>query len=196
MKFLATLALAATLPFAAQAAVVMEGGSQVGDGNNIAGVRGSSISSNNAAYDQSPTPIASEWVWIGDINNNDFASFEMTFDLTGFDLTTASLFGFWGVDNVGTISLNGTQIAELAGLQEENFAFLNPYGSADSSLFLSGVNSLRFDVQDLGGPGAFRATARVTADPLQIAPVPLPAGAPLLLAGLAGFGVLRKRRKS
>ncbi|MCY4333109.1 MAG: VPLPA-CTERM sorting domain-containing protein [Litoreibacter sp.] len=193
MRFLATLALAASLPFAVQAAVVQEGSTQVGDTNNILGVRGTSIASDNPAYDPTPTGIASDWVWLGDINDNDFASFEMTFDLTGFDVSTASLFGFWGVDNAGVITLNGTQIAELSGLSELNFAALSPYGTFDSSLFLAGENSLRFELQDLGGPAAFRATARVTAEPLSA--VPLPAGAPLLLAGIAGLALLRSRRQ-
>lgn len=192
MKFFATLALAMVLPVAAQAAVVQQGGTAVGDLGGITAIGGTSVASNNGAYDNSATAISSGWVWIGDISSNNNASFEFNFDLTGYDAATASLSGLWGVDNEGSISLNGTEIASLTGAVFGHFSSLNSYGTTDGSLFNAGLNTLRFDAVDLGGPGAFRATATVSAD--AISPVPLPAGAPLLLAGLGALGFARRAK--
>lgn len=41
-----------------------------------------------------------------------------------------------------------------------------------------------------------RPSTSVTARPLEIAPVPLPAAAPMLLAGLAGFGLMARRKRA
>ena len=116
MKVLVSAVLAIVLAGGAQAATVATGSTLVGDAGGIDAVGpNDSIASNNAAYSNEVTTPDSEWVWIGNINTVNAANFEFSFDLTGFDVATAALEGVWGSDNVGSISLNGTLIAQLLG---------------------------------------------------------------------------------
>lgn len=179
------------LSTAASAASFMEtGATMVGDTGNIVGIGGPSISSINVAYNQSPTVPASEWVWIGDIDTNNAASWQWNFDLTGFDATTAAISGLWWLDNTGTATLNGTAIASGAG-----FTSLLPFNYSGLA-FVSGANSLVFDVVDLGGPGAFRAALTITADAdVDSTIIPLPASLPLALGGLAALGAVSRRTR-
>lgn len=191
MKLFATLALLIALPIAAQAAPIAIGSTLRGDagGINAAGAA-VSIATNNVAYTQQITDPASEWVWIAGMNP---VTFEFGFDLTGFDVTTTVLSGLWGVDNVGTVALNGTEIASLPAVVAGNYARLHAYGANAASLFNQGANVLTFNLANTGGPAAFRATAIVTADAMSA--VPLPAAAPLLIGGVALLGGLRSRRR-
>lgn len=192
MKFLAAIALAMTLATGAQAATVASGVTAVGDTGGIdAQGAAVAIASNNSAYFSGATTPASAWVWVGNINTVNNVVFEFTFDLTGYDVTTASLSGLWGVDNTGTIALNGTPIASLTSVVSGNYTALRSYGTSLASLFNAGSNTVTYNMIDNGGPGAFRATAEVTAD---VSAVPLPAGAPLLVGGLALLGWMRKRK--
>ena len=55
-------------------------------------------------------------------------SFELTFSLTGLQASTAVLSGMWGVDNNGSIDLNGSAATGTGGISltggtEENFAY-------------------------------------------------------------------------
>ena len=63
---------------------------------------------------------ASRWVsYSADgFPGNSTVEFQTTFTATS--ITTLS--GLWGADNFGTISVNGTQVAELDGTVTENFA--------------------------------------------------------------------------
>ncbi len=189
------LFLAATLAFglstAAHAAVVGQGSTLAGDAGGI-DAQGADVSivSDNDAYSDEITVQPSEWVWVGSINAPS-ATFEFSFDLTGFDVSTASLDGVWGVDNFGSILLNGTLIAELTGNVVDHFSILRGYGTDDAGLFNQGLNTVTYAMFNGGpGPAAFRATAVVEADP--ISAVPLPAGGLLLLGALAGLGLRRR----
>lgn len=138
------------------------------------------------------TTPTSNWVWDTANSTGTPMTFTYQFDLTGFDVSTASLSGEWNVDNIGTATLNTTVMSTLAFVGG-SFTSLNTLG-ASSTAFVAGINTVTLDVEDLGLPGGFRASFTVTAD--ATSPVPLPASAPLILSGLIGLRVLRKRKKS
>lgn len=185
--FLSAALLSLISTFAsASVMTVEEGATRIGDGANIVGIGGASISSLNPAYDNSPTVPTSDWVWIGDINSNNAASWKWDFDLTGFDPATALISGVWAADNNATALLNGSSIQSV-----NEFRTLSSFNYTGAT-FTSGANSLVFNAVDTGGPAAFRASLTITATP-----VPLPAGLPLALFGIAALGGLARRaRKS
>lgn len=162
------------------------------------------IDVSNGAYTSVPgdTSPPSTWVWdeAGSQSVNTTNTFVWTFDLTGFDMSTAALTGLWGVDNFGTASLNGTVIGTI----DFGFpAFQTLDAVADGTntpIFVAGTNTLSFSATNgfqtgsgNPGPGAFRAGVTVTAD---VAPVPLPATGLLLAGALGGIGFMRRRKKS
>ena len=81
--------------------------------------------------------------------------YRISFDLTGFDETTANISGEWGVDNDGTdILLNGASTGNFNG---NGFAGLTPFSI--TSGFIAGVNTLDFVVTNAGaaaGPTGLR----------------------------------------
>jgi YVTN family beta-propeller protein len=67
-------------------------------------------------------------------------SFELTFDLTGSNLSAVSLSGLWSIDDTGTLNLNGNQVAALdTGLWGSLHSFSVPIGSP---FFVQGLNTL------------------------------------------------------
>lgn len=203
MNFLAkaALVLALSLPVAAHAATltsVSSGSTMVGDTNNIAPTTGTSGIASNGAYasngDAGATDPSSQWVWTGKGSNSPTSAvYTFSFDLTGFDLTTAVLSGVWGVDNNGTVSLNGNKIAELLGSDEQNFRTLHAYGTDHDAFFLAGLNTLTFSLFDTGRPAAFRATAEVMAE---VSAVPVPASGVLLFGAVFAAAFAARRRKA
>jgi len=170
----------------AQAATVAQGGTDA-SGTTFAS-SGSLVLSNNAAYFQGPTTPPSDWVWLQQDPGNNPVTFNFTFDLTGFQISTASLAGLWGIDNIGSVVLNGTTIlSNLPLVEVGNFNVLTAFSSLTG--FNAGLNTLAFNVANAGGPGAFRATAVVTASP-----VPVPAAGLLLIGALGGLVALRRRK--
>jgi hypothetical protein len=80
-----------------------------------------------------------------------------TFDLTGYDLDAFSISGGWASDNYGTaVRLNGV----VTGLTNAGYSGLSPF-TLDSG-FVSGVNTLDFEVTDVGCPNGLRV--ELTAD--------------------------------
>jgi PEP-CTERM motif len=114
-------------------------------------------------------------------------TFSTTFDMTGYDLSTAALTGSWAVDDAGTLELNGHQIGSLGS---GAWVALTNY-SASSSDFVSGVNTLSITVttDDQFLDGA-RLQGLVTADPIDPPAVPEPSSFALLTAGLLSLGAL------
>ncbi|WP_240705156.1 VPLPA-CTERM sorting domain-containing protein [Pacificoceanicola onchidii] len=193
MKAFAIAAFFAAGATMAPAATVATGSTLVGDTGGI-NAEGAAVNYGAAVFGgltMDPTDPASVWVWANNGATPDTPVFEFEFDMAGFDVSTAALEGQWAVDNNAWAYLNGTLIASLTGTVVDNFNFLHDYGTSDASLFNAGLNTLRFEAEDLGGFEAFRASVTVSADAL--APVPLPASALLLLLGVGGLGAIRRR---
>lgn len=132
--------------------------------------------------------------WVGPNNGrNDPAGYYVyrtTFDLTGFDYTTALITGRWATDNPGTkISLNNTDLSITSG------SFTTWSNFSISSGFVSGLNTLDFWVnngqQSSGNPTALRVEMTGTATEQ----VP-DAGSSLGLLALALAGLVAYRRRS
>ena len=119
-----------------------------------------------------------------------FYTYQMSFDLTGFDPATAAISGIFGVDNDGAILLNGNTVASVG-----NADFATPKLFTMNTGFVSGLNTISIRMDNAGDPSAFRvefssATANTTFQPLvftEVASVPEPGTGVLLTAGLAAI---------
>jgi len=103
----------------------------------------------------------SRWVWrnAGGSGGGE-NTFRLTFDLTGYDPTTAVLSGYWGTDNNGRIQLNGVDAVgtgdlALTGSVLSNFNITHAF--TISGGFVAGLNTLDFVVIDVDSLGAFNA---------------------------------------
>ncbi|MBT1449335.1 hypothetical protein KJ365_00450 [Glaciecola sp. XM2] len=190
-KFMQVLCSAVLLglSFTSSAALVLQGGTGTTGVGNIDLVSGTVVDVANGAYFSGATSPASGWVWAENADQFDDLQFTFTFDLTGYDAATADLSGLWGIDNVGTVALNGTVLSSLPDVITANFNYLTAF-SADSTsgLFLAGVNVLSFDVGNRGGPGGFRASVEVNAQAVSEPSV-------LVLLGLSFLAIRRLSRK-
>lgn len=124
-------------------------------------------------------------MWIAPTLNT-YAGYEYiyttTFNLTGYDAGTASITAYITADDEVTVKLNGAQVGVITGLSSLHELLIN-------SGFVSGVNTLTFDVINSGGgPTGLRVDMTGTASP-----VPVPGALLLFGPGLAGLGLLRRR---
>ncbi|MEH2530069.1 hypothetical protein V1277_003556 [Bradyrhizobium sp. AZCC 1588] len=161
--------------------------------NNGAPINTPAVTYTNPAY--VPNDANSRWISTGPSGapGNGTVDFTLTFDLTGLNAATAQISGSWGADNFGTIFLNGVN----TGITTGTFgflSFLSPF--AINSWFVSGTNTLTFQILDLDLPLAFRVdNISGTADVLTAA-VPEPSTWAMMLLGFAGVGFIAYRRKS
>ncbi len=175
----------------AYAATVVNDGTSVGGNFVSQGFTSVAVSDPNGNWDDSTTTPTSEWLWDaqagdGQTTNGELV-WEYEFDLTDFDVASATISGLVGMDNFGTIALNGTTFFSVTGNTVSNYSILSGYGTSTDPLFNQGLNTLTYSVTNNDGPGGFRATLNVQANV-----VPLPAAAWMLLAGLGGLGAMRR----
>ena len=183
--------LAAPLAASAATTSTIFGATQVGDGAGINAVGGTSVASTNGAYSNEVTNPASDWVWVTNPFTVESATYEFKFNLNAYQAANSTLSGLWGVDNYGTVALNGRQIASANDYVATNFSSLMAFST--NQFFAVGDNTLVFALGDEtqqrdGGQAAFRASATV------VSAVPLPAGGLLLIAALGGAAALRRRK--
>lgn len=115
--------------------------------------------------------------------------YQTTFSLAGLDASTAKLTGSWATDNEGTIMLNGSSTGITLGCC--SFGSLTPF--TISSGFVSGLNTLVFDVHNDGGPSGLQVDISGTAS-LSSSAVPEPSTLLLFGAGIAAIGLLLRRQ--
>ena len=82
-------------------------------------------------------------------------------DLTGLDEQSVTVSGAWGVDNDGTISLNGnaptgTGTFLLTNADHDNYNVAHPF--AITGGFSPGTNFLDIEVTNVDGPAALNVT--------------------------------------
>lgn len=115
-------------------------------------------------------------------------TYRTTFDLTGFDPSTANITGIWRTDDNGlNILINGTGTGQTSVVHVDT-AF------SVSSGFVSGLNTLDFSINNVSGPSGLRVSLSGTAD--AAATVPEPGSLLLMTLGFSGLArALWKRRR-
>ena len=114
-------------------------------------------------------------------------TYSTTFSLGGLNPSTAALTGQFAGDNgVTAILLNGTLISTGA----DGFSSFTSFSSG-ATPFISGTNTLTFQLRNDGGPAGLRVEVVGTADA-----VPEPAAWTLMIVGFGLVGVAARRRTS
>ncbi len=120
---------------------------------------------------------------------NGVYNWTLTFNLTGYIPSTATLTGRFLADNSATVSLNGGSVLATAT------SFSNWTTFTASSGFVAGLNTLTFSATNLAqttGPNPTGIRVEFTSS--NVSAVPEPSAALLALAGLVMVGGLAKRR--
>ncbi|MYM22271.1 PEP-CTERM sorting domain-containing protein [Duganella sp. FT135W] len=115
-------------------------------------------------------------------------TYKLSFDLTGYNASTASFTGHFAADNAVTIKLNGTDIASGVG-------FSSWQDFSASSGFVAGQNSLEFVVTNYRQGSGNPTGLRVEFSESNITAVPEPETYAMLVGGLALVGAIARRRK-
>jgi hypothetical protein len=150
------------------------------------------------SYAMSP---GSSWIWVnadGSGGTGSSYSVELTFSLTRSQASTASLSGMWGVDNNGSIDLNGsaatgTGALSLTGGTENNFDLFHSFTITGG--FVAGVNKVDFLAEDDENPGALNVNNLILTATSGTVPEP----SSLLMAGIGlglacGFVAMKRLR--
>ncbi len=117
-------------------------------------------------------------------------TFRLTFDLTGFDATTASFSGRAASDDSAELFLNGTSVGSIG-------SFTSFTDFATSTGFVAGLNTLDLIVANGGGgPSGGRIEFTASDVTAAVAGVPEPASWALMLGGFGFAGVAMRRRRS
>lgn len=146
----------------------------------------------NDATSQWIVPFAAGVVSTGSVSAGGDYTFRTTFNLTGFDVSTARIDGRWAVDEYGIdIVINGHSTG--LGTYRPGFRGFTDFAITDG--FVSGINTLDLVIynisQSTGNPIGIRVEGAVTAS----SAVPEPSSLILMLGGaaLSGASVARRR---
>jgi hypothetical protein len=117
-------------------------------------------------------------------------TYEMKFDLTGYDADTLAITGSWASDNASSIYLNGayTGFVSPSGPNNE-LGKMSSFALTDG--FKDGMNTLRFDVENTGFQSGLHV--HITSASAELVPEP---GSVAILGAVAGLTLLSRRRRS
>jgi len=143
------------------------------------------VADNSTSHWLTPTSNRAESF---DSSRNSFYLWTLSFDLTGFEPSTASFAGQFSADNNAVAYLNGNIIGLAAGFTQW-YSFV-----ATSDMFVVGTNTLEFIVTNIKQSSVNPTGLRVDFTSSDVASVPAPAVLPLISVGLLTFAGLRKNR--
>jgi hypothetical protein len=148
----------------------------------------------NAAYFADTATAA--WVSPGSNGNAGAAGnyvYDLVVNLDGFDPASVSVAGVFGTDNDGAIWLNGDSPVSTTGFG----GFGSQTAFTIDNGWIDGVNTIHVRVNNGGDPTAFFVQFNSVSARRAPTAIPAlgPAGLMLLLATLAGIGLLRVRRQ-
>jgi MYXO-CTERM domain-containing protein len=112
--------------------------------------------------------------------------YDLSFDLTGFDLASVTIEGLFSSDNDGALWLNDEPVAVTSGFA--GFGTMKAFSL--TSGFVAGINVIHAMVLNAGDPTAFHVQFTNVA----ASPVPLPPPALLLTGALLALGARRRRK--
>jgi hypothetical protein len=135
----------------------------------------------------------SRWIWTDaasgyGVNLNSPFTFRLQFDLTGFDPATTVITGAWGVDDLGSIRVNG--VAPVGTGAFSITGFNTPRTFVINGGFVSGLNTLDVLATNTGAWGAFNMTALTGTASL----VPELRTYEAMVIGLLAFGLLFRQK--
>lgn len=125
-----------------------------------------------------------------DPSANGTYTYSLSFNLTGYDASSAALAGRFAADNTAVVLLNGTQIGSSNG-----FTSWSSFGTTAGNGFVAGNNTLQFVVTNWAQNGGNPTGLRVEFTSSNVAAVPEPETYAMMLAGLGLVGVIARRRK-
>ncbi|OUR75379.1 hypothetical protein A9Q83_18330 [Alphaproteobacteria bacterium 46_93_T64] len=134
----------------------------------------------------------SDWIGVSNGSQTDAVgvfTYATSFDLTGFDASTASIAGKVSVDNSAVFKLNGVEI----GISVAGFRSLVDFSLLSG--FIDGLNTLEILVTNKAGGGLNPMGLLISDTAIQVTAVPLPAALPLYGAGVVLLGLVGWRRK-